>query len=92
MRVPAGGGDIEDLFEGDFVRIEPVSNRIYHGKAGQSGIFARSLEGNVRSGPEELLLRDYVPPRGFDVNKDGIYYPGRDAAGNPAAIRFFEFA
>jgi serine/threonine protein kinase len=92
MRAPVAGGDLEDLFEGDFVRVDPAGKRIYYGKSGKSGIYARSLDGDIRSNKEDRVVSDYVPPRGFDVNANGIFYLGRDAAGKPAAIRFFEFA
>jgi dipeptidyl aminopeptidase/acylaminoacyl peptidase len=92
MRVPAAGGEVEDLFEGDGLRVEPYGNRIYYGKQGLFGLFARSLEGDVRSNPEERIVSDYVAPRGFDVNRRGVYYLGRDSARKPVAIRFFDFA
>jgi hypothetical protein len=92
MRVPSGGGEVEDLFEGDGVRIEPAARRIFYGKAGIVGLFARSLDGDVRLNPEERIISDFVAPRGFDVNSRGIYYVGRDSARRPVAIRFFDFS
>ncbi len=91
VRIPAAGGDIEDLFEGDSGRVDPSGRYIYYGKSGQPGMFVRSLEGDVRSNPEERVLSDYVPPRGFALSGRGIFYLGRDDARKPAAIRFFDF-
>jgi hypothetical protein len=92
MRVPVSGGALEDLFEGGFKRLDPSRRRIYYGKSDQSGIFVRSLDGDVRSNAEERLVSDYVPPRGFDVTERGIFYVGRDEDRNPVAMRFFDFA
>jgi Tol biopolymer transport system component len=92
MRVRAEGGDVEDLFEGGFKRLDPTGRRIYYGKTDQFGIFVRSLDGDVQSNPEERLVSDYVPPRGFDVSERGIYYVARDATRKPVAVRFFDFA
>jgi hypothetical protein len=92
MRFPAGGGEPEDLFEGDMVRIEPSRNRIFYGKGGVFGLFSRSLDGDVRLNPEERVVADFVAPRGFDVNRLGIYYLGRDTDRKPVAVRFFDFA
>jgi len=92
MRVPANGGEVEDLFEGDGVRIEPSSRRIFYGKGGVFGLFVRSLDGDVRLNPEERVVPDFVAPRGFDVNQRGIYYLGRNQDHQPVAIRFYDFA
>ena len=92
VRVPAAGGDIEDLFEGTSPKISVDGKRIYYGKSLQAGIFERSLEGDIASNPEQRVLEDYVPPRGFTVGEKGIFYVGRDQARNPVSIRFFDFA
>jgi len=92
MRVPAAGGELEDLFESDGARLHPSEERIYYLKSGQTGIFTRSLLGDVRANPEERLVTDMNPRGGFDVSASGIYYNSIDAAGNPEAIRFYNFA
>jgi eukaryotic-like serine/threonine-protein kinase len=92
VRVPAAGGEVEDLFEGDFPRVDSAGHQIYYGKDRQFGIYSRSLDGDIRSNVEKRLLSDYVPPRGLSVNRDGIFYLGRDDARKPIAIRFFDFA
>ncbi len=92
MGVSSKGGQVEELFEGDFVQVEPNSHRIYYGKHGIAGIFSRSVDGDVKLSPEDRVLTDYISPRGFDVNQNGIFYLGRDEVGRPAAIRFYDFA
>lgn len=88
-----GGGHVEELFPGQFVQVDPEGRRIYYGKrSNHAGIFSRSLDGDIRRNEEQQVLADYVPPRGFSVNRNGVFYLSRDRAGNPAAIRFFEFA
>ena len=91
VRLPAAGGEVEELFDGDYPRIERGSRRIYYGKDGVLGIFSRSLDGDVRSNPEDRVVPDYLSPRGLDVNSRGIYYIGRDAAGRIVAIRYYDF-
>jgi Tol biopolymer transport system component/tRNA A-37 threonylcarbamoyl transferase component Bud32 len=91
VRFPAAGGEVEDLFEGDYPRIARGGSRIFYGKDGLSGLFSRSLDGDVRSNPEERIVPDYVSPRGFDLNSRGIYYIGRDAARRMVAIRHYDF-
>jgi hypothetical protein len=91
MRVRAEGGEVEDLFEGGFKRLDPTGRRIYYGKSDQFGIFVRSLDGDVPSNPEDRLVSDYVPPRGFDVSERGIFYVARDANRIPVAVKFFDF-
>jgi hypothetical protein len=91
MRVRAEGGGVEDLFEGGFKRLDPTGRRIYYGKTDQFGIFVRSLDGDVRSNPEKQVVSDYVPPRGFDVSKRGIFYVARDVNRIPVAVKFFDF-
>jgi hypothetical protein len=91
VRFPSAGGEVEDLFEGDYARIERGSRRIYYGKNGVLGIFSRSIEGDVRANPEERVVLDYVSPRGFDMNGRALYYIGRDSARNMSAIRRYDF-
>ena len=65
MRVPAAGGEPEDLFEGGFKKLDLAGRRIYYGKSDQFGIFVRSLEGDIRSNPEERVLSGLRPAAGF---------------------------
>jgi hypothetical protein len=90
VRVPATGGDLEDLFAGSSARLSIDAKRIFYGKPPQFGLYERSLEGDVASNPETLVLEDYALGVGFVPSERGIFYVGRDAQG-PTALRFFDF-
>ncbi len=90
MRVSVEGGELEDLFEGSSPLVSRDGKRIFYGKS-QSGLFERSLEGDIPSNAERRVLDDYVPPLGFAVSERGIVYVGRDETGRPIALRFFDF-
>jgi hypothetical protein len=90
VRVPIAGGDLEDLFAGGSARLSADDKRIFYAKAPQRGLYERSLEGDVASNPETLVLEDYALAIGFVPSERGIFYVGRDAQ-RPTALRFFEF-
>jgi Tol biopolymer transport system component/predicted Ser/Thr protein kinase len=90
VRVPAAGGDLEDLFAGNSARLSVDDKRVFYGKPPQRGLYERSLEGDVASNPETLVLEDYALANGFVPSERGIFYVGRDAQG-PTALRFFDF-
>ncbi len=92
VRVPVEGGEPEDLFEGGSARVSVDGKRIFYAKPQQRGIYERSLEGDIASNPEQRVLLDYLAPVGFVPAENGIFYVGRDEAGKPAALRFFDFA
>jgi Tol biopolymer transport system component len=93
VRLPVAGGDLEDLFEGGGgVRLSVDGRRIFYGRPPTRGIYERSLEGDVPSNPETLVLEDYVGPLGFVPGPAGIVYVGRDEQRRPVALRFFDFA
>jgi Tol biopolymer transport system component len=91
VRVPTAGGDLEDLFAGASARPSVDGKRIFYGKPPHSGLYERSLEGDVVSNPERLVLEDYAPNVGFLPTEQGIFYMGRDEQRQPAALRFFDF-
>jgi Tol biopolymer transport system component len=91
VRVPAAGGDLEDLFAGGSARLAVDGKRIFYGKAPQPGLYVRSLEGDIASNPETLLLEDYLGPVGFVPSERGIFYRGRDSERGQATLRFFDF-
>jgi hypothetical protein len=91
VRVPAAGGELEDLFEGTSARISIDGKRIFYGKGLTPGLYERSLEGDIVSNRETLVLEDYAVPVGFVPAERGIFYMGRDAQRQPAALRFFDF-
>lgn len=90
VRVPAAGGDLEDLFAGGSARLAADGKRIFYAKPPQRGLYERSLEGDVASNAETLVLEDYSGPVGFVPSERGIFYRSRDARGQ-AALRFFDF-
>ena len=89
VRVPTGGGDLEDLFAGNSARLSVDGKRIFYGKP-QRGLYERSLEGDVASNPETRVVEDYAFGVGFIPSERGIFYVGRDAQG-PTALRYFDF-
>jgi hypothetical protein len=84
-------GEVQDMFAGGMPSPDGASQRLYYGRDGQFGLFARSLAGDVRSNAEERILSDYVPPRGYHITPKGVFYLGRDEKRNPVAIRFYDF-
>jgi len=92
VRIGVEGGELEDLFEGDSARISADGHRILYAKAGQRGIWERSLDGDIRSNPETRIIEDYIPPAGYLPAKAGVVYTGRDTAGKVTALRFFDYA
>jgi hypothetical protein len=89
--VPAAGGDLEDLFAGGSARLAVDGKRIFYGKPPQPGLYVRSIEGDIASNPETLLLEDYLGPVGFVPSERGIFYRGRDSGRGQATLRFFDF-
>jgi Tol biopolymer transport system component/DNA-binding winged helix-turn-helix (wHTH) protein len=68
--------------------------RIFYMHRAEPGIFARSLEGDVATNPEERLVDDYQrpPSGGFEPLDDGIVYVGFSTDGRARALRFYDFA
>src|SRR5690606_18434588 len=91
VRVTVDGGNLEDLFEGSSARLSVDGRRIFYGKPLQPGLYERSLEGDIASNPETLLIEDYAVPVGLVPSERGIFYMGRDAQRRPAALRFYDF-
>ena len=83
---------MESLFAGEVAEETPDGKRVLYAKPGESGIFTRSLEGDVRSNAEARLLEDYLRPEGgWSAVANGIYYTGVEG-GKSRAIRFFDYA
>jgi Tol biopolymer transport system component len=92
VRVRIADGATEPLFDGELPEETPDGKRILYAKAGESGIFMRSPEGDVKNNPEVRLLEDYRPPEGgWSAVANGIYYTGLEGP-TFGAIRFFEYA
>jgi Tol biopolymer transport system component len=91
MRIPATGGELEDLFEGVSPRISTDGRQIIYGKSQTPGLFERSLEGDVPSNPETQIVADYSGPVGFLPTRNGLFYYSSNSAGRLGAIRFFDY-
>jgi len=88
--VPVTGGPPQYLFEGSHAVEAPGRRLLIYDKQDRSGIYARSLQGDVANNPEHLLVADFQPPwGGFYPVDDGIYYVGSTWTGLPRAFRFY---
>ncbi len=93
FRITLNSGEREVLWEGVIPQEAPGRHLLLYSKINQRGIFARRL---TERGPAELeqkLVDDFVQvgTDGIVPVSDGIYYPARDAAGNPRAFCFYSF-
>jgi hypothetical protein len=93
QRLPAAGGEPEDLCEGDNPVVAADGHRLLYDKVGHRGIFSRSLDGDIAGNPEERVVEDFLPS-GSNINPfaDGFYYIGRGADDTASAIRFYQYA
>jgi hypothetical protein len=90
--VPVAGGVPRYLFEGSSAVEAPSRKLLVYDKQNQSGIYGRSLVGDMAKNPEHLLVADYQAPwGGFYPVDDGIYYAGCASTGLPRAFRFYSF-
>jgi serine/threonine protein kinase len=91
VRLSASGGEVVDLFEAGAARLDREGRNVYYQKMRQRGLFMRSMDGDPRYNPEQRIVNDAFSGSGFDVTESGLIYIGLDAAGNPEAIRFYDF-
>jgi hypothetical protein len=90
--IPVTGGVPLFLFEGSEAIEVPSRKLLIYNKQDQSGIYTRSLAGDVAKNPEHLLVADYQAPwGGFYPVDDGIYYVGDSPIGLPRVCRFYSF-
>lgn len=68
--------------------------RLLYVRSNEPGIFARSLEGDVASNPEELLVADYAHPSSHSLQpvEGGFYYVGYTPGARARALRFYDEA
>ena len=92
IRLPSSGGEVEDLFEADGTNTDPAGTRLYYGKPDKTGLYTRSLEGDIRSNAEQRVLTDYSGIQHVAINKNGVFYVSSDATGKRVANRFFDFS
>jgi dipeptidyl aminopeptidase/acylaminoacyl peptidase len=93
FRIPSEGGTPEELFEGVSAMVTPDGHTIVYAKLGRTGVFSRSLDGDVATNSEFKLVDDYKPPSA-DITPfpDGFYYIGWDGPAKPRVARFYNFA
>ena len=93
-RFRVADGHRERLLVGAGAQEGTDGTRLFYAKHNQLGIFARSLEGDVASNPEERVVDDYylAPSAGFQPVENGIFYAGYTPDGRARALRFFDYA
>ena len=93
-RVRVADGTREQLFVGSTAQEAADGGRLFYTKLNEYGIFARSLEGELASNPEERIVDDYwyPPSAGFQPVDGGLFYVGYTPDGTARAIWFFDFA
>jgi len=89
-RIPMAGGVPQLLVEGGAAIEVPSRNLLIYEKEDQSGIYCRSLTGDIAANQERLLVEDYEPRwGGFYPVDDGIYYGSLSSLHR--AFRFYHF-
>jgi Tol biopolymer transport system component len=96
FRVRVADGATERLFEGDLAQETPDGKYLLYARnGGPPGIYRRSLEGNVTSNAEELVVSDYQLQSGawggWAAVPNGLYYTSF-AGGAFRAIRYYDWA
>jgi Tol biopolymer transport system component len=94
-RIPANGGAMVRLWEGDDVLESADGRYIFYTKTNAPGIFRRSLAGDPAKNPEEVIVPDYWRVGqlgGYVPVAGGIYYVSGDAQGKPGPFRYFNYA
>jgi Tol biopolymer transport system component len=94
-RIPAGGGAMQRLWEGDEVLESADGKYILYSKTNSSGLFRRSVEGDPVKNREEVIVPDYwrvAQLGGYVPVAGGIYYVSGDAQGRPSPFRYFDYA
>lgn len=93
MPARVSDGDLEDLFDGATPVVATDGRRVFYRKSlNVSPLFARSLEGDVASNPEQLLVPGCVMGFGIAPTARGVYYVACDERREPVALRYFEFS
>jgi Tol biopolymer transport system component len=92
VRYRRADGSRERLMDGAAAQETADGSRLLYTRLDQSGIFARSLTGNVATNPEERLVEDYAypPSAGFQPVAGGFYYVGYTPDAQARALRFYD--
>ena len=88
-RMRVADGATESLIEGDLPRVSFDEARLFYVQVGRTGLFARSLAGDVANNPETVVIPDYRPLSAWQVARDGLYYL-TVGADNVRHIRFLD--
>jgi len=91
-RVRVADGQREMLFPGGFAVVTADGSKVLYGKLGEHNLYARAVAGDLRNNAEELLVTDSAYPSGAAVAADGVFYFGYALPGEPATIRFYDYA
>jgi len=93
MRASVSDGELQDLFDGSTPVVAPDGRRVFYRRGlGVSALYARSLDGDIASNPEELAVPGCVMTFGIVATARGVYYVGCDQRQEPVALRYFEFS
>jgi serine/threonine protein kinase len=92
LRARVSDGVLDDLFDGTTPVVSLDGRRIFYKTSAGSGLFVRSLEGNISTNVSEPIVSECTMPFGIVPTSRGIYYVACDERQNPRAIRYFEFA
>jgi Tol biopolymer transport system component/DNA-binding winged helix-turn-helix (wHTH) protein len=92
VRYRRADGSRERLMDGAAAQETADGRRVLYMRVDQTGIFARSLEGDVATNPEERLVEDYAfpPSAGFQPVEGGFYYVGYTPDAQARALRFYD--
>jgi Tol biopolymer transport system component/DNA-binding winged helix-turn-helix (wHTH) protein len=91
-RVRVADGQRERLFEGGFARLTADGSKLIYGKLGEHNLYARAVDGDLRSNAEETLVTDSDYASRTAAIADGVFYLGYAPPGEPATIRFYDYA
>jgi hypothetical protein len=92
MRARVSDGEVEDLFDGATPVVSPDGRIFYRKGFGVSGLYGRSLDGDVAGNLEEELVSECVMAFGIVPTTRGIYYVSCDERRQAVKIRYFEFS
>jgi Tol biopolymer transport system component len=92
LRARVSDGELQDLFDGTTPVVSLDGRRIFYKTSAGSGLFVRSLEGNISTNVSEPIVPECTMSFGIAPTSRGIYYVACDERRNPRAIRYFEFA
>jgi Tol biopolymer transport system component/DNA-binding winged helix-turn-helix (wHTH) protein len=91
-RIRVADGQREPLFTGAFAVVTADGSKLLYGKAGEHNLYSRAVAGDLRNNAEELLVTDSAYPSGAATVADGVFYFGYALPGEPATIRFYDYA